>query len=66
MKILSIEPGDIVQIIDVDGREFPARAVSGVETEGHAFPVVWVERPLAHGGTDRVPWPADSIRRSAE
>ena len=61
MKTMSIDPGAMIQIIDVEGRRFPARALSGVETEGHAFPVVWVERPLLRGGTDRVPWPADSI-----
>jgi hypothetical protein len=62
MKTLSIEPGDTIHIVDVDGREFPARALSGVESDGHLFPIVWVERPLAKGGTDRVPWPADSVR----
>jgi hypothetical protein len=61
MRTMSIEPGTMIQIIDVEGRKYPARALSGIEVEGHGFPVVWVERPLADGGTDRVPWPADSI-----
>lgn len=36
-------------------------ADSEVESEGHDFPVVWVQRPLRTGGTDRMPWPAEAV-----
>lgn len=54
--------GTAVIITAADGSEHRTTALSGVEREGHNFPVVWVLRPLTDGGTDRVPWPADSVR----
>lgn len=58
----TIEQGAKVVIVDAEGRELPTTALSGVETAGHSFPVVWVARPLAGGGADHVPWPAESVR----
>lgn len=61
MDVATIEPGTQVRITDAGGREFVVLAVSGVESEGHSFPVVMVQRPLADGGTDVVPWPASAV-----
>jgi len=58
----TIENGALVVITDADGNEHTVRALSAVETEGHSFPVVWIERPLTAGGVDRFPWPAESVR----
>lgn len=57
-----ISEGDRVVITDVNGNEHEVTALSGVEREGHSFPIVWVARPLTAGGTDRIPWPAESVR----
>lgn len=57
-----IEAGAQVVITDVDGNEYECEALSGVERKGHAFPLVWVNRPLASGGFDPMPWPAESVR----
>ena len=54
-------PGMMVTVLDADGTKHHVKALSGVETEGHNFPVVWIERPLAAGGVDRVPWPAEAV-----
>ena len=62
MEPAEITANSTVVITDAMGREFRTRALSGVETVGHSFPIVWVERPLADGGTDKVPWPADAVR----
>lgn len=62
MGTVDITPGMDVIITDSLGTEIPTTAVSGVETAGHSFPVVWVERPLKKGGTDRVPWPLEAVR----
>ena len=51
-----------VVITDAFGTEIPTTALSGVETAGHSFPVVWVERPLKDGGTDKAPWPVEAVR----
>jgi hypothetical protein len=56
-----IQSGDTIRIVAADGQTYVTTALSGVETTGHSFPVVWVARPLARGGTDRVPWPADAV-----
>lgn len=58
---MDIAPGIAVIIRDANGTEIPATALSGIETEGHSFPVVWVQRPLADGGTDRAPWPLGAV-----
>jgi hypothetical protein len=57
-----IAPGDEVVITDAWGDELTTQALSGVETTGHNFPVVWIARPLRGGGTERAPWPAESVR----
>lgn len=57
-----LAPGTGVTITDAYGQSIETRALSGIEKVGHSFPVVWVERPLADGSTDRVPWPADAVR----
>jgi hypothetical protein len=62
METAEIRPGSQVVAVDIDGNEHPVRALSTVETDGHTFPVVWIERPLSNGGSDRVPWPAESIK----
>jgi hypothetical protein len=62
MEMRDINAGARVLIVDVRGYEYETTALSGVEKRGHAFPVVWVERPLNGGGTDQVPWPASDVR----
>jgi hypothetical protein len=62
MQTTTIVPGMTVIVVDAEGVEHQVEALSGVETGGHNFPVVWVARPLAAGGTDRVPWPAEAVR----
>jgi hypothetical protein len=62
MEAAEITPGMAVIITDSLGTEIKTTALSGVETEGHSFPVVWVERPLTDGSTDRVPWPFEAVR----
>lgn len=62
----SIGPGDHLFARDAWGKPVRLRALSGVETKGHNFPVVWVERPLAAGGTDRVPWPVEAIKMTVK
>jgi hypothetical protein len=62
MDTATIAPGDLVVVTDADGREHEVQALSTVETDGHAFPVVWIARPLRSGGTDRVPWPVEAVR----
>lgn len=62
METTDIAPGVPVVITDAYGAEMPTTALSGVETAGHDFPVVWVERPLKGGGTERAPWPLEAVR----
>ncbi|TMR37391.1 hypothetical protein [Actinomadura geliboluensis] len=62
MDTVIISSGDDVVVTDAYGREHRVQALSGVERRGHDFPIVWIARPLAAGGTDRVPWPAESVR----
>ena len=62
MKTLILNPGDPIVITDANGEDHPTQALSGVEVEGHNFPVVWVSRPLSGGGADRAPWPAAAVR----
>jgi hypothetical protein len=62
MEAVDIAPGTPVIITDASGTEIPTTALSGIETEGHSFPVVWVERPLTNGSTDRAPWPLEAVR----
>jgi hypothetical protein len=62
MEAVDIAPGTPVIITDADGTEIQTTALSGIETDGHSFPVVWVERPLTAGGSDRVPWPLEAVR----
>ena len=52
-----------VIITDAYGAEHRTTALSGVETKGHSFPVIWVERPLTAGGTEPAPWPMESVRK---
>ena len=62
MQTSEIAPGACVIITDAFGREIRTRALSSVESDGHSFPVIWVERPLKDGSTDRVPWPLEAVR----
>ena len=58
-----ISVGDDVVIIDAFGQELATRALSGLESKGHSFPVVWVERRVGTG-TEPAPWPAEAVRRA--
>lgn len=62
METATIAPGVSVIVLDAEGQEHHVQALSGIETEGHNFPVVWIARPLSGGGTDRVPWPLEAVR----
>lgn len=62
MQTSEITPGTPVVITDASGTEIRTRALSGVETTGHNFPVVWVERPLKDGSTEPAPWPLEAVR----
>jgi hypothetical protein len=53
-----ISPGDTVVVTDAYGVEHTMSAVSGVEKDGHDFPIVWV----AVEGVGRIPWPVESVR----
>lgn len=57
-----IRAGMRVIVTDAAGEEHEVEALSGVQTKGHAFPLVWVNRPLTSGGFEPTPWPADSVR----
>jgi hypothetical protein len=62
VEITDIAPGVRVIITDAYGTEIQTTALSGVETSGNSFPVVWVERPLNSGGTEHAPWPLEAAR----
>lgn len=62
MDIATIHAGGRVIITDADGAEHEVEALSGIEQKGHAFPLVWVNRPLRSGQFEPTPWPADSVR----
>lgn len=62
METSDIAPGVPVIITDAYGAEIRTTALSGIETEGHSFPVVWVERPLKDGGTEPAPWPLEAVQ----
>jgi hypothetical protein len=62
MSTTEISPGTIVIVTDAAGVEHEVEALSGVQEKGHAFPLVWVNRPLASGGFEPIPWPAESVR----
>ena len=64
MSTTTIIAGTKVVITDVDGVEHEVEALSGVERKGHAFPLVWVNRPLVSGEFEPTPWPADAVRVS--
>lgn len=56
----SITAGSDVIVNDVFGKEHRLRALTGVEVEGHDFPVVWVGDPQHEG--QRIPRPVESLR----
>ncbi len=62
MTTTTIAPGTRVIITDADGAEHEVEALSAVEQKGHAFPLVWVNRPLKSGDFEPTPWPAESVR----
>ena len=62
METTEITSGVPVIITDAYGAEIRTTALSGIEREGHTFPVVWVERPLKDGGTEPAPWPLEAVR----
>ena len=61
MEAVNIEPGTWLVVTDAEGKEHRMEALSRPE-RGRDFPIVWVRRPLASGGHDRVPWPLESVR----
>lgn len=58
----TIAPGMRVVITDAEGSEYEVEALSGIEQKGHAFPLVWVNRPLTSGGFEATPWPAENVK----
>lgn len=62
MSTTDIQAGTRVIVTDAGGAEHEVEALSGVEQQGHAFPLVWVNRPLSSGGFEPTPWPAESVR----
>lgn len=62
MATTTIHPHSKVIITDADGEEHAVEALSGVERKGHAFPIVWVNRPLRSGDFEPIPWPAENVR----
>lgn len=62
METTEIASGVPVIITDAYGAEIRTTALSRIETEGHTFPVVWVERPLSDGSTEPAPWPLEAVR----
>jgi hypothetical protein len=66
MATTTIGPGVKVVITDAEGKEWETEALSAVEQKGHAFPLVWVNRPLVSGEFEPIPWPADSVRVASD
>lgn len=62
MRTAEISTGTPVIIVDAYGNEIRTTALSGIETSGHSFPVVWVQRPLHNGGFEAAPWPLEAVR----
>lgn len=62
MGTTTIQAGMRVIITDADGTNHEVESLSGIETKGHAFPLVWVNRPLASGDFEPTPWPAEAVR----
>lgn len=66
-EVRRISAGSTVIITDAYGKEHEAEALSGVEVEGHSFPVVWVAAPRYDGGKpERVPWPLEAVRSAGD
>jgi hypothetical protein len=65
MSSAEIKAGIRVIVTDATGVEHEVEALSGIEQKGHAFPLVWVNRPLSAGGFEPMPWPAEAVRVSA-
>lgn len=64
-----IAQGEVVMALDAFGERHPRRALSGVEVQGHDFPIVWIcsedewERALAEGREpEGIPWPAEDVQ----
>jgi hypothetical protein len=66
MSTRTIQPGARVVITDAEGNEHEVEALSEIEQKGHAFPLVWVNRPLTSGGFEPIPWPADAVRVASD
>jgi hypothetical protein len=62
MTATTIQAGTKVVITDADGVEHLVEALSGIEQKGHAFPLVWVNRPLRSGDCEPTPWPAEAVK----
>ena len=66
MTTTTIQPGVRLIVTDADGAEHEVEALSGIEVKGHAFPLVWVNRPLVSGKFEPTPWPVDAVRVAAD
>ena len=62
MTTRPIVPGMRVIITDTESADHEVVALSGIEHKGHAFPLVWVNRPRVSGEFEPTPWPADAVR----
>ncbi|HEX9774228.1 MAG TPA: hypothetical protein VGB83_01420 [Actinomycetota bacterium] len=68
MRNADIAPGEIVVAINAFGERHPRRALTGIESEGHDFPVVWLcseeewQDALREGrDPEGIPWPAEDV-----
>lgn len=66
VSTVTIAPGTRVVITDAEGNDHEVEALSGIERRGHAFPVVWVNRPLVSGDFEPTPWPAEAVRAATD
>lgn len=62
--IYSVRPGTPVIVRDARGERHRMEATSGIEVEGHSFPVIWVRQPGGGGG--RIPWPVEDVEVADE
>lgn len=68
MELIDVRPGDRVHTVNAFGERQERRAISGVELEGHDFPVIWVCREdewtaalEENREPEGVPWPAEDV-----
>lgn len=66
--MVTVEPGTLIRVRDVKGELLPRIALSGVEVDGHDFPIVWActEREWEAATAENrepegIPWPAEDV-----